>query len=248
MSSTLEALNRAVIETPADRTVRLVYADALDETGGAADAARAAFIRAQIEAENTPREERRFVELVIQANELFEEYWLAWWRPVARDAGLPEPHVPGRRVRDRLVRALRRRRRRPRNWPYSHITSETTVHLAEYGVSFRFAGGFPEEVWFEHFATPEDGPELLHNWGDAIPLTRLVFSSNLTAVEWERVNGPHLARLVDLTFERLSAEVAAAVRAAKLTKLTRLSANPAGASGEAIRARSLRRRGKGCAG
>ena len=57
--STLAALHRAVVASPEDRTVRLVYADALDETGDADDAARAEFIRTQIELQSTPEPQRR---------------------------------------------------------------------------------------------------------------------------------------------------------------------------------------------
>jgi uncharacterized protein (TIGR02996 family) len=43
------ALRRAVAANPDDDTPRLIYADLLDELGGAANAARARFIRLQIE-------------------------------------------------------------------------------------------------------------------------------------------------------------------------------------------------------
>lgn len=47
----LEALNRAVLEHPDDDTPRLIYADALEESG---EAERAAFIRAQVAADRVP--------------------------------------------------------------------------------------------------------------------------------------------------------------------------------------------------
>lgn len=47
--SDLDALLAAVIDQPDDDTVRLAYADALEERAGRWDAARAAFIRVQIE-------------------------------------------------------------------------------------------------------------------------------------------------------------------------------------------------------
>src|SRR5262245_20811027 len=125
MSDTLEALNRAVIANPADRTVRLVYADALEETGEPADVARAEFIRSQIELQSVPEPERRHYELAIRCRELFEEHWLAWWRPVAKAAGLPAPRARGRRTR----------KRRPPNWPYTHTSAHgnISVHLIDYG-------------------------------------------------------------------------------------------------------------------
>lgn len=48
------ALLAAVLADPADDTPRLVYADFLEETGDPADAARAHFIRAEVEAEKHP--------------------------------------------------------------------------------------------------------------------------------------------------------------------------------------------------
>jgi uncharacterized protein (TIGR02996 family) len=235
MPDTLDALHNAVIASPQDHTVRLVYADALDETGDPAEVARAEFIRAQIDLEAVPELYRRHDDLATRCWELFHEHWLAWWKPVAEAAGLPPPHVPGKRVRDRLARAVRRGRR-PANWPYSHTAADTTVHLADYGLSFRFAGGFPEEVRFLNFDAPARGPELVHRWGDAIPLTRLVLAPEVTASQWARVDGPHLARLSDLTFDRLIPEVAALVGSSPhLAAVTRLTANPIGSNTDAIR-------------
>ncbi len=60
-----QALRRAVCAAPDDDLPRLVFADYLDESGDAADADRAAFIRAQCELERTP--------------------WMSkWWRAVSR--------------------------------------------------------------------------------------------------------------------------------------------------------------------
>src|SRR5262245_17675106 len=115
MSDTLDALHRAVIASPQDRTVRLVYADALDETGEAVLVARAEFIRTQIELESLeslPETDPRRAAAAVRCGELFETHWLDWWRPVCAAAGLPLPHVPGKRVRDRLARTVGRQRRR----------------------------------------------------------------------------------------------------------------------------------------
>ena len=235
MSDTLDSLHHATIANPSDRTVRLVYADALDETGEPVNVARAEFIRAQIEAENSTEDAYRFGELSHRCGELFEANWLAWWSPVAKAAGLPAPHVPGKRVRDRIASAVRRRRR-PANWPYTHTTAETTVHLAEYGLAFRFAGGFPEEVRFLSFDVPEGMSALAHRWGDGIPLRKLVFSSYVNAIEWERVNGPHLARLTDLIFERLVPDAVPLVAESPyLANITHLAVGVLGSDNDAIR-------------
>ena len=57
------AFRRAIAEQPADRTARLVFADFLEETGDAADAVRAEFIRAQVEAETVHPNSNRAREL-----------------------------------------------------------------------------------------------------------------------------------------------------------------------------------------
>jgi uncharacterized protein (TIGR02996 family) len=234
MSEILESLERAVIATPSDHTVRLVYADALDESGEPANAARAEFIRVQIEAENSARDAVRLGELSYRGSELFEQNWLAWWSAIAAAAGLPPPFVPGKGIRERIARAVRRQARAA-NWPYTHTTAETTVHLVEYGLAFRFAGGFPEEVAFSRFDEPESGPALVHRWGDAIPLRRLVLPTGLSVTEWESVDGPHMARLAELTLDSVLDGVAPAVAASPhLANLNRLVVNPFFTQQEAI--------------
>jgi uncharacterized protein (TIGR02996 family) len=234
MTGTLAALHRAVIAGPADRTVRLVYADALDETGEPAHRARARFIRDQVETETAGDDPHRLGELAFVCSKLFEANWLAWWAPVAEAARLPYPHEPGRRGRGARASG---RGGRPADWPYTVTTGDTTVHLAEYGLSFRFAGGFPEEVRFRHFDAPEGGPALVHRWGDVIPLRSLAFESYVSTVDWGRVDGPHLARLPDLTFDRLLPETGRLVaRSPHLTALTRLAATPTGSEPGTVRA------------
>lgn len=234
MTNTLEALDRSVVERPADRTVRLVYADALDEAGGPAAAARSEFVRTQVALEAIPADDPRSIVSASRCRELFEADWLDWWRPACAAAGLPAPHVPGKRRPPAAGSA--RRPRRTRNWPYTHTAADTTVHAAPYGLSFKFAAGFPEEVRVLNLDTPEGGPDLIHRWGDAMPVVRLAFAPHLSPAEWERVAGPHLARLPELVFERLSAETAVAVAACPhLTAVTRLTARPTGVSPETAR-------------
>jgi uncharacterized protein (TIGR02996 family) len=232
MSTTLEALRQAIIANPEDRTVRLVYADALDETGEPADAIRAEFIRTQIEHETAPNAMPPHP-TVRRCSELFEEHWSEWWPPVCQAAELPLPYVPQRRLRDRIVRAVGRELR-PLNWPYLLTTHDTSVHLG--GMSIRFAAGFPEEVRFLNMDPVENVPELVHHWGDAIPLVRLVFTCTIEPVQWERINGPHLARLAELTFDSLLSNSAMLVTASEhLAALTKLTVNPVGANADTIR-------------
>jgi uncharacterized protein (TIGR02996 family) len=236
MSNTLDALHRAVIENPADRTVRLVYADALEEIGGPAQLARAEFIRTQLELETLDDDSDQHGQLRSRARELFESNWFSWWAPIAEAAKLPYPHVPGKRRRDPPTPGVRRPRRKA-NWPYSHTTADTTVELAEYGLSFKFVGGFPEEVRFRNFDDPEGGPVLVHQWSEAIPLSRLAFTFYISAGQWERVDGPHLSRLCGLTFEALLTDVAQRLASSQhLAALTHLSANIQGSDPAAIRA------------
>ena len=118
-----------------------------------------------------------------------------------------------------------------------HTTAEPTVELAEYGLSFKFVGGFPEEVRFRNFDDPEGGPVLVHQWGNAIPLSRLSFTFYLSAAQWERVNGAHLTRLAALSFDALLPEVAQAIAASPhLAALEYLAATVHGSDTDAIRA------------
>jgi uncharacterized protein (TIGR02996 family) len=233
MTSTLEALHRAVTADPTDRTVRLVYADALDETGLPADVARAEFIRGQIKLETAPKPDGR---LAARCGVLFEERWLEWWRPVCEAAEWPEPYVRGKRARKGRPRPLRRPRPMPENWPYTRAAANTTVQVADRGMSVRFAGGFPEEVRFLALDVPENAPEVVHRWGDAMPLVHLALASHVSAEQWREVAGPHLARLPELTLDWLLPETAAFVaETPHLAALTRLTVNPIGANADAVR-------------
>jgi uncharacterized protein (TIGR02996 family) len=238
MSHTLDSLHRATIANPEDRTIRLVYADALDEAGGAMNATRAEFIRAQIELENVSEDNPHHAVLATRRDALFDEHWLTWWRPVCEAAGFPSPHIPGKWARLRMggLGSVPRRPRRAKNWPYTFTSPDTTIHANDYNLAIRFAGGFPEEIRFFSLDTPQGGPELIHNWGNAMPLRRLTFSSNLSPDEWERVDGPHLSRLPELIFHRLSSEVAPAVTQSRnLAAITRLDVCPIGSDVELIR-------------
>jgi uncharacterized protein (TIGR02996 family) len=238
MPHTLDSLHRATIANPEDRTIRLVYADALDEAGGNVNAARAEFIRAQVELENVSEGNPHHVALAHRRDTLFDKHWLTWWRPVCEAAGFPLPHIPGRWARLRVggLGSVPRRQRRSKNWPYTHTTSDTTIHANDYSLAIRFAGGFPEEIRFSSLDSPQGGPELIHRWGNAMPLRRLTFSSNLSPDEWERVDGPHLSRLPELTFHRLSSEVAPTVtQSPNLAAITRLTVSPNDSGLEMIR-------------
>jgi uncharacterized protein (TIGR02996 family) len=80
-----ESLLQAVIESPDDNAVRLVYADWLQEHGQGTDHDRAQFIRLQVQAEQQPAHSRRRCELKWEAERLLGRHrreWLSvlpWW-------------------------------------------------------------------------------------------------------------------------------------------------------------------------
>lgn len=79
-----DALLAAVLAAPDDDLPRLVYADWLEETGQPANAARAAFVRLQVEAERHPAGSTERADLLRRADEVFALYGAGW------QAELPE--------------------------------------------------------------------------------------------------------------------------------------------------------------
>jgi uncharacterized protein (TIGR02996 family) len=75
---THEAFLRAITDAPHDDAPRLVYADWLDEYAGTDGAARAEFIRAQVEHEQLPAGDVRRDELHRRSLELLDEHGPAW--------------------------------------------------------------------------------------------------------------------------------------------------------------------------
>jgi uncharacterized protein (TIGR02996 family) len=73
-----DELLQAVIEHPQDDTVRLVYADWLEENGDQADQARAEFIRTQIQAESLDEDDPRLAALRERARQLERQHRGAW--------------------------------------------------------------------------------------------------------------------------------------------------------------------------
>jgi uncharacterized protein (TIGR02996 family) len=86
---------RAIVTRPADDTVRLVYADWLDERG---ESDRAAFIRVQIELARLPKGDPRRVELGRRELDLFEAARDGWRRreyPTRPGGGYPVDYCRG---------------------------------------------------------------------------------------------------------------------------------------------------------
>ena len=81
MSSTESALLSAIAAMPEEDTPRLVFADYLDELGGAGNAARAEFIRLQVMLYRVESETHETIAARLLAAELYEEYSGAWGFP-----------------------------------------------------------------------------------------------------------------------------------------------------------------------
>ena len=221
MSDTLAALHAAVIDAPADRTVRLVYADALDESGEPANAARAEFIRAHVELETLPDADPRRPALAARCEELFASHWIDWWRPVCAAVGLPEPYVPKRR---------RRNAKRPVGDPYIAHPNAWSVRSEEHGFTAQFIAGFPELLYVHTLS----GRNLLRPGGDwfaAAPVGRLRFAEPLPELAANVLRRSRPNNVFELTFDRLPLEFAGRLAALPnlrgLTTLKALPLNPA---------------------
>ena len=118
MSDTLAALSAAVIAAPADRTVRLVFADALDESGEPANVAAPSSFARRFELESMADDDPERAILAARCEELFAEHWIDWWRPVctsdraARSRMFPTRRLARPGASDSSVREARRPVRR----------------------------------------------------------------------------------------------------------------------------------------
>lgn len=77
------ALMAAIAANADEDTPRLALADWLDEHGTAADRARAAFIRLEVEAAKHPLGSRKRTQLDAEADALHSANWEAWFAPLA---------------------------------------------------------------------------------------------------------------------------------------------------------------------
>jgi uncharacterized protein (TIGR02996 family) len=95
-----DALYRAIIENPADDTLRLVYADALEEAG---DAAHAAFVREQVELSRLSEYDPRAIQLRYREN---ADRPTADWLPPELPEGISWARDPFRRGLPGAVEAI----------------------------------------------------------------------------------------------------------------------------------------------
>ncbi len=234
MTETLAALYGAIIDAPTDRTVRLVYADALDESGEPSNTARAEFIRGQVALEAMPAGDPQQAALAARCSELFAENWLDWWRPVCAAVGLPEPFVPTRRLRERVKRLVGREKREP-GAPYKAHPQAWSIQSEEHGFTAQFIAGFPELLYVHRF-TIDTITGQVGTWLGGAPFGRLRFAEDVSQFEWESLNGPHLAKLCELNFDRLSEGTAAlAARSEPLRNLTALKVLPLNSAADVVR-------------
>jgi uncharacterized protein (TIGR02996 family) len=88
-----EALWQAILENPEDRTVRLIYADWLEEhSDDPEDLARAELIRGQIAIESHPPRSRKLTSVRKRVREILKTYQKKWTAPLH---GASEPEFRG---------------------------------------------------------------------------------------------------------------------------------------------------------
>lgn len=235
MQDDLAALHAAITAAPTDRTVRLVYADALDESGDPAHAARAEFVRGQIALQSLPDDAAERAALVARCDELFAAHWIDWWAPVCAAVGLPAPFVPQHRLRDRVQRFVRGENRLP-GAPYTRSTDRPgacSIVSDELGFTAQFIAGFPELLYVRSFP-PEQVARWLSlsnyfsSWADAVPLARIRFGNPLNDTSWQMLEGQHLERVAELTFDGLTEPTAGVVaHSPNLRNLSALKVRPA---------------------
>ena len=191
MTSDLQALLAAIVADPSDDVARLVYADCLEEHG---NAARAAFVRLQIEAERHHPDSPARAELEHRAHALFAEHWVDWWGAVCAATGLlaPAPKPSGRLGKMARWVGLGT----PPGTPYavnpgSFWVVQTTLRAEPVNqgfVSANFWRGFPDSVLLS-WQTNCRPDRLLRGWPSVAPIAHLRMSQPFGA-DWPA--GPHL--------------------------------------------------------
>lgn len=187
------AFQRAVAADPADLTTRLVYADFLEETGDPAHAARAGFIRAQIEADGLPRNDPRRVELTARAERLFAAHWVEWWAPVCEAVGLPPP----------LPSDGRPYRRWPSGCSVHRYSDEDSVLTRAFGRA-EFHRGWPEMVAYCYDLSGFG--DTFRRWAASIPLRGLGLRASVWR-DWLTIGGEHLRHVSRLALTECHTEV-----------------------------------------
>jgi uncharacterized protein (TIGR02996 family) len=206
MSSDLHALLEAIVADPSDDVARLVYADCLEEHG---NAARAQFIRLQIEAGRRHQDSHARAELEQRAHELFAEHWIDWWDEVCVAAGMrrPVPKLNGRLGRLARWAGFGRKPGEPYTpGPGSCFgIGQCAVQPEEDSQGFSWAmfrHGFPDSVFLFH-PTARGYEALLSGWLSRAPIASLTVR-NALGDGWH--GGPHLGGIRSLKVFGSSAE------------------------------------------
>jgi uncharacterized protein (TIGR02996 family) len=187
-----EAFLQAVLDSPDDDAPRLIYADWLDENGGPAGAARAAFIRAQCAVERLSwgEDEARRRALKMRIWRLKRRHSLDWDRPLLAALGCDEP---GKSWFARLARRFR------------PVLPNRRLQFRTYFRGFVGAVGIGMGVFLE--------------CADALfrvaPVQRVTFQSAAPERLPTLLSSPHLARLRGLELSALEMDDADARRLAE---------------------------------
>jgi len=201
MTSDLQALLAAIVANPADDMARLVYADCLEEQG---NAARAQFIRLQIEAERHHPDSNTRATLEAQSRALFEQHWMEWWGEVCAAVGLiGQPDQPYKLAPQGIglqfvFKPSRESELLARIFPRANAETERRVEPS----CIHFRRGFPEAVSiFPPNQTNRGLCAELGRWQKASPLTDLTAEgfSSVCSKDWP--DGPHLRSVRRLTLQ-----------------------------------------------
>ncbi len=225
MTDDARALLSAIVADPADDTVRLAYADCIEERG---NSTRAEFIRLQIEAERLHPNSNARAALEARAEALFAERWIDWWAEVCEATGLPMPAPKptgtlgrwGQRVG--LVSAD--------GEPYEHSrfaigprTGRPYDNRLDGWLKSTFRRGFPDtvSVSMTNVRMPgSSGQSFLARWPAASPLIDLDVGAPYPDL-WS--DGPHLAGVHRLALSDYALGIlAASLGSPHLTRLEEL--------------------------
>jgi uncharacterized protein (TIGR02996 family) len=200
MNSDVKTLLAAIVADPGDDTVRLAYADCIEEQG---NGPRAQFIRLQIEAEHQHPDSARRATLDAQTAALFAGYWVGWWTEVCEAVGLPLPTLDARSLFGRLVRRVGWRGQPGEPYWRGSVGVGTPNWRGDgpfYGLtSCNFHRGFPEKLHcWELDSRAGRSATVLARWSRVSPLAQL-------RLEYGWIDGVHLESVRCLVLEQGSA-------------------------------------------
>ncbi len=205
MTPDLQALLAAIVADPSDDVARLVYADCLEENGSAA---RAAFIRLQIEAGRHHPDSNACAELEGQAHALFAEHWVNWWDEVCFVVGFPPPAPkPGGRL-GRLASRVGFRTAPGEPYRISGFQIAQVSAVANF-VALRgyscchFRRGFPDAVELSY-----DRPDFFPRWPGVSPIHSLTLHAPHID-DW--IDEPHLLGVREISLRDYDSGVLEAV-------------------------------------